>query len=239
MRKKFFRSTAVIMSLVLTATSFNAIPVKAESDTEAGNEQLMDADGDGLMDYLEEYFETDKTQADTDGDGLSDYWEIMKFKTDPLKADTDGNGVSDGEEDGDNDGGHIRLLLITLLWRLCPELFQNGHVYTSRPPLYKITKGKIEKYAYSDEERDKIFEELGGETAGYYTYKAARSRNATASYHPSIEEHAAYVPELLVIESKEITVIGVLVIGVIPLLMLGAGLLRIYLRKKRGRKTAV
>ena len=44
---------------------------------------------------------------------------------------------------------------------------------------------------------EKVFEELGGETAGYYTYKAARSRNATASYHPSVEEHAAYVPELL------------------------------------------
>ena len=44
---------------------------------------------------------------------------------------------------------------------------------------------------------EKVFEELGGEAAGYYVYKAARSRNATASYHPSIEEHAAYVPELL------------------------------------------
>ena len=44
---------------------------------------------------------------------------------------------------------------------------------------------------------EKVFEELGGEAAGYYTYKATRSKNSTASYHPSIEEHAAYVPELL------------------------------------------
>ena len=42
-----------------------------------------------------------------------------------------------------------------------------------------------------------IFEELGGEAAGYYMYKAKRSTNQTASYHPSVEEHAAYVPELL------------------------------------------
>lgn len=49
-------------------------------------------------------------------------------------------------EDGDSDGGHIRLLLITLLWRLCPELLQNGHVYTSRPPLYKITTSKNNYY---------------------------------------------------------------------------------------------
>ena len=92
------------MSLILTATSINAIPVKAESGTEAANEQTADTDGDGLKDYLEEYFGTDKTQADTDGDGLSDYWEIMKLKTDPLNTDTDGNGISDAEEDADHDG---------------------------------------------------------------------------------------------------------------------------------------
>jgi DNA gyrase subunit B len=56
-------------------------------------------------------------------------------------------------EDGDPDGGHIRLLLITLLWRLCPELLQNGHVYTSRPPLYKITNSK-NQYCYLATERD-------------------------------------------------------------------------------------
>jgi hypothetical protein len=59
------------------------------------------------------------------------------------------------------------------------------------------------------------------------------------TFESSLAEIApvAYVPELLTIESKDITVIGVLVIGVLPLLMLGAGLLRIYLRKKRGRET--
>ena len=56
-------------------------------------------------------------------------------------------------EDGDPDGGHIRLLLITLLWRLCPELLQNGHVYTSRPPLYKITNSK-NQYCYLATESD-------------------------------------------------------------------------------------
>ena len=61
------------------------------------------------------------------------------------------------------------------------------------------------------------------------------------NFESSLEDipSVAYVPELLTIESKDITVIGVLVIGVLPLLMLGAGLLRIYLRKKRGRKVAL
>lgn len=56
-------------------------------------------------------------------------------------------------EDGDPDGGHIRLLLITLLWRLCPELLLNGHVYTSCPPLYKVTNSK-NQYCYLTAEKD-------------------------------------------------------------------------------------
>lgn len=56
-------------------------------------------------------------------------------------------------EDGDADGGHIRLLLITLLWRLCPELLTNGHVYTSRPPLFKVTTTK-NQYCYLTAEKD-------------------------------------------------------------------------------------
>lgn len=56
-------------------------------------------------------------------------------------------------EDGDADGGHIRLLLITLLWRLCPELLTNGHVYTSRPPLFKVTTAK-NQYCYLTAEKD-------------------------------------------------------------------------------------
>lgn len=67
-------------------------------------DETLDTDGDGLLDYLEDYLGTDKTSIDTDGDGLSDYWEVSKLKTDPLKADTDGNGVEDGQEDADNDG---------------------------------------------------------------------------------------------------------------------------------------
>jgi len=63
-----------------------------------------DDDGDGLNNYFEEQFKTDRNNPDTDGDGLSDYIEIAILKTDPLKTDTDGNGVDDGDEDTDDDG---------------------------------------------------------------------------------------------------------------------------------------
>ena len=63
-----------------------------------------DSDGDGILNYLEDIFGTDKYKADTDGDGLDDYEEIQILGTDPLKVDSDGNGVSDDKEDFDGDG---------------------------------------------------------------------------------------------------------------------------------------
>lgn len=67
-------------------------------------DENADADSDGLPDFLENYFETDKNNPDTDGDGLSDSLEALEVGTDPTKKDTDNNGIADGDEDRDNDG---------------------------------------------------------------------------------------------------------------------------------------
>lgn len=63
-----------------------------------------DNDGDGLINYWEDYFGTKKNKADSDGDGLSDYDEIKVLGSDPLQKDSDENGISDYEEDFDGDG---------------------------------------------------------------------------------------------------------------------------------------
>ena len=65
--------------------------------------------------------------------------------------------------DADVDGAHIRTLLLTFFFRYMRPLIENGYVYSAVPPLYKLTRGKTTRVAYSDEERDRVSAEMRGD----------------------------------------------------------------------------
>jgi DNA gyrase subunit B len=62
--------------------------------------------------------------------------------------------------DADVDGAHIRTLLLTFFFRYMRPLIEKGYVYSAVPPLYKLTRGKTQRVAYSDPERDNISAEM-------------------------------------------------------------------------------
>lgn len=79
--------------------------------------------------------------------------------------------------DADVDGSHIKTLLLTFFFRYMKELVEQGYVYIAQPPLYRLKSNKREIYAYSDDDRDRLMEQMGRKGVSIQRYKGLGEMN--------------------------------------------------------------
>tara|TARA_B110000444_G_C18851842_1_gene606420 strand:+ start:5593 stop:7542 length:1950 start_codon:yes stop_codon:yes gene_type:complete len=109
--------------------------------------------------------------------------------------------------DADVDGAHIRTLMLTFIWRFMRPAITEGHVYIAQPPLYQLSKGRVNKYAFSDEERDLIMDELraGNPSAkiGVQRYKGLGEMNPDQLWETTMNPETRTMLKVTIRDAEE------------------------------------
>ncbi len=109
--------------------------------------------------------------------------------------------------DADIDGAHIRTLMLTFLWRFMRPAITEGHVYIAQPPLFQLSKGRVSKYAFSDEERDMIIDELKGDNPnakiGVQRYKGLGEMNPEQLWNTTMNPENRTMLKVTVKDAEE------------------------------------
>ena len=138
------------------------------------------------------------------GTGIGDEFNIDKLRYHKIVIMTD----------ADVDGGHIRILMLTFLYRYLKPLIENGFVYAAQPPLYLLKHGKDEHYCYSDEELEDLKTKLG-EGAKYtiQRYKGLGEMNADQLWDTTMDPKRRILNQIDLDEAMEADMIFDMLMG--------------------------
>jgi len=109
--------------------------------------------------------------------------------------------------DADVDGSHIETLILTFLFRYMKELIENGYVYIATPPLYQVKKGSKADYAWNDDQRDRLIQELKGggteSSVNVQRYKGLGEMNATQLWETTMNPESRTLRQVTIENAAE------------------------------------
>ena len=115
--------------------------------------------------------------------------------------------------DADVDGAHILTLILTLFFRHFREIIENGYMYIAEPPLYRVKKGKKEIYAFNEEDKDRLAEEMGPKGVYVQRYKGLGEMNPDQLWETTMDPDSRTMTRVSIEEAADADRIFTILMG--------------------------
>lgn len=127
------------------------------------------------------------------GTGIGDEFDILRARYHKVIIMTD----------ADVDGAHIRTLLLTFFYRYMKNLLEAGYIYIAQPPLFKIKKGRSERYAYNDREMEEVLSQIGRTGISIQRYKGLGEMNAVQLWETTMDPESRTILKVTLEDAVE------------------------------------